>query len=504
MREMTLQADPPTSMQPKLATRQLIDISFGLLGVQIVWGLQNAHTTRIFQRLGASVTDLPILWIAAPITGLLVQPLIGHLSDHTRGKWGRRRPYLVFGAASSAAVLVIMVSATSLWMAVAALWILTAAVNVAMQPLRALMADLVPPGQRTKGFSVQVVFIGMGAVFASALPWMLTHWAGLGSEGTGVSRVIQVTYIIGAATLLLSVGWTMTTVSETPLRSPAERADEQNDLTSRVAKPFSSAAWMLAGIALAGTAAPAHLRREVYLIAVLSVAYGAARQMAIAARVRGRKATGLLGIVDDILMMPRIMQRLAVVQFFTWFALFTIWVYAVPAIANHHFAASSPASPNYEAAANWVGILFAAYDAVAIAVAIVLPTLVRLLGLRYVHALCLSLGAMGVIAIGMVDNARMLLIPAVGVGCAWASILSTPYTIIANVAPPSKVGVYMGIHNIFLVLPQLVAAASLGLVLDRIFNGHTMGMLAVAAGSLILAAFVTLIWLPIPVEPKGR
>ena len=402
-----LHPPPPRS----LSRGELVNISMGLLGVQIVWGLQNVNTTRIFQSLGAGMADLPILWIAAPITGLIVQPVVGYLSDRTRGRFGRRRPYLALGAVLSALALVVMGEATTLWSAIAALWMLTASVNIAMQPLRALMADMLPSGQRANGFAIQAVFIGVGAVVASALPWLLVNWFGVANSAEGsVSPVVRLAFRIGAIGLLLTAAWTVFTVREHRLGSAALPTPDPDGRSSPAPGPglhqFAGAMWMTAGAGIAALTAAQNLRPELYLVAAIGFLFGAARCAVVAARRRGRAPAGLLEIVEDIIVMPLVLRRLALVQFFTWFGLFALWIYTVPAVAARYFGTGDAMSHAYQSAANWVGVQFAIYDGVAVLVALALPLLSGRMDLRQSHRLCLVLGAAGVAGIAVLARSR--------------------------------------------------------------------------------------------------
>lgn len=475
-----------------LSNAEVRDLCVGLFGVQVVWGLQNANTSRILQMLGADIVQLPILWIAAPITGLLVQPIVGYWSDRTHGRWGRRKPFIVAGSVLTALAMLAMSVAASLLAAVLALWLLTASVNVAMQPFRALGADLLPTTQRTTGFAMQVIFLGAGAVLASAMPWMLSNWfgvSGTAAEG-GLPPSVRLAFQLGAAALIATVGWTVWRTNEAPVAraTPTPPRPQDEDARRDPLLGWSGHLWLLGGAGLAATAAGLGLRREIYLLAALALAYGAARVAGERRRRRGRTLSGLLEIVDDIARMPPALRRLALTQFLTWFGLFAMWIYAVPAIAYRHYGAAGPGSAAYAASGDWMGMLFAIYDAVAAAAAFILPWLAGRLSLRVSHAACLAIGAAGLAGFLVVDDPRMLWAPAIGIGVAWASILSTPYVMVANAAPPAKVGVYMGIHNMFLVVPQLVAAAALGAVLDRLFGGRPDAMLALAAAALALAA----------------
>lgn len=485
-----------------LTAAEIRNLCIGLFGVQIVWGLQNVNTSRIFQSLGADVAQLPILWIAAPITGLLVQPIVGHLSDRWRGRWGRRKPFIATGALLTAAAMLAMGSAATLTAAVAALWLLTAAVNIVMQPFRSLVADQMPSAQRATGYAVQVCFIGAGAVIASALPWMLTHWLGVPgtSSAGGVAPSVQWAFRLGAVAMLLTVGWTVWRGRDYPpsVSTDVEKAASEPIVISNT-RQRGSIAWSVVGTTIAITAYVGGLRREIYLVALMALAYGLARALVIARWRKTMPVRGMLEIVADIMLMPRAMRRLAVTQFLTWFALFGMWVYSVPAVALRHFGTADPVDAAYSTSADWVGVLFALYDGVAAAAALVLPLAVRRIGLRTSHGLSLMITAGGVAGLLLAGNASHLWLPAVAIGLGWASILSAPYAMVANVVQPSKIGVYMGIHNMFLVLPQLVAAACLGAVIDRVFAGRPDAMLGVAAVALVLAG-ISAFFLPRSVE----
>jgi maltose/moltooligosaccharide transporter len=496
---MTVIAPLRTVGRPRLTLLQIWNMCCGLFGVQIVWGLQNVNTSRIFQTLGANIDELPILWIAAPITGLLVQPIIGHLSDRTWGRLGRRRPYLLGGSILTALALFLMPNASTLWAASLALWLLTASINVAMEPFRALVADTLPDDQRTAGFAMQVFFIGVGAVLSSALPWVLSHWFGVsGQAAPGVlPESVRLSFYIGGFCLLAAVCWTVVTTSERPpesLAADAPELAEHNVPTSEGAAVLvrSGLLWMLGGGAIAGLAAVGHYEREIYVLAAIAFTFGAAQLAAVWLRRGGRTSLGLLEIVEDILHMPAVLARLAIVQFFTWFGLFAMWIYTIPAVAARHFATSDANSAAYNVSADWVGVLFAGYNGVAAVVALLLPAIAARIGRRASHAICLILGALGLAGFLIVSDPGMLWIPAVGIGCAWASILSMPYAMLSAAVPPRKMGVYMGIHNMFLVLPQLVAATILGPLVRHAFGGQAILALALAAGSMAIAAVCSL------------
>jgi maltose/moltooligosaccharide transporter len=484
---------------------QLWTMCFGLFGVQVVWGLQNVNTSRIFQTLGADVDQLAILWIAAPITGLVVQPLIGHLSDRTWTRLGRRRPYMLAGGVVTAAALVAMANARSLWAASAALWVLSAAVNVAMEPFRALIADNLPGERRTSAFALQVFFIGAGAVFASALPWMLAHgWgmSGVAAADGGQSDAVRAAFAIGAAALLASVGWTVLFTRERPPAAAGPAMTAVPTARGLAVLRNSGLGWLAGGALLGFATALGDVAREFAVLAAIAVAFGILQLVAVALRRSGRTAIGVVGIVEDILHMPVVLRRLAVVQFFTWSGMFALWVYAVPALAARDFGTRDPSSRGYAESADLVGMLFAEYNAVAAVAALLLPAAARAIGRPACHALCLVAGAAGLAGFALVGEAGWLWLPAIGIGVAWAAILSLPYAMLADGVPASRVGTYMGIHNIFIVLPQLLAAAVLGFVVREMFGAATWRALELGAVGLLAGAAASLLLLPADPPPR--
>lgn len=472
------------------------NMCIGLFGVQIVWGLQNVDTSRIFQTLGAEIAQLPILWIAAPITGLLVQPLIGYWSDRTWGPLGRRRPFVLGGAVMTAAAMVVMPNVTSLFAASVALWLLTASVNIAAEPFRALIADNLPEEQRTEGYALQVFFIGAGAVFSSALPWILSHWFGVvGVAPPGqLPPSVRLTFEIGAAGLLVTVLWTIFTTHERPPEALVAETPPRGPLSTSAAATLmrSGAIWIAVSVAIAGFAWAQGLEHEIYLLAAIAAAFGLAQFVVIAMRRRGHASLGLFEIIEDILHMPGVMRRLAVVQFLTWFGLFCFWIYAIPAVSAHHYGAADTTSAAYNEAADWVGILFAGYNAVAALASFLLPPIAQRIGRPATHSICLVLGAAGLFGFVLIDDPMLLWIPTIGVGCAWAAILALPYAIIAGAVPADKMGVYMGIHNTFLVLPQLFAATVLGAIVNHLFGAQAILALGLAAFAMFAAAIAAL------------
>jgi maltose/moltooligosaccharide transporter len=474
---------------------QILNLCCGLFGVQIVWGLQNANTSRIFQTLGARVDDLPILWIAGPIAGLLVQPIIGEWSDRTTGRWGRRRPFMTVGALLTALALMVMANAGTVFAAALALWLLTFSINIVMEPFRALMGDLAPADSRDRGFAMQVLFIGAGAVLASALPWIFVHWLAIAPAGTPgqMAPAVRASFLTGAAGLLLTVMWTVMTTPERPLLANGRsRAESMTAIDrgpgSQVLK--RGAAWTLLGIAIAVANGVWTQRREGYLLAAVIALFGGLHWLAGRSFANARNP--LVAIATEVIGMPRAMRRLALVQFFTWFALFALWVYAVPAVAQRYYGDPAPGSIAYESAANWVGVLFAVYNGVAAFAALALPRIAAGLGRGKTHALFLAVAAIGLTGLVAAPTTGWLWLAVVAIGLGWASILAIPYAIVAAVVPPDRMGVYMGIHNVFLVLPQLAAAAILGPLVRVALHGNVAGAIIVAGGAMLAGSAVAL------------
>jgi maltose/moltooligosaccharide transporter len=469
---------------------QIWSMCFALFGIQIVWGLQNANTSRIFQALGADVAELPLLWIAGPITGLIVQPIVGHLSDHSRSRFGRRRPFLLGGGLITALALLVMPNAPTLWAAIGALWLLTASINIAMDPSRALVADNLPEAQRARGYAIQVFFIGTGAVFASSLPWILVNWFGVSGSAAagGLPTAVCYAFYIGSACLSVSVLWTVVSTREVPRTAPGPPETGE-------ARPVRRFGWPLAlsGALLLMAAAAFGWQWEIFVLAAAALIVGLAHFAATRRQARGNAPLGLLQIVEDFLSMPAALRRLAIVQFFTWFGLFAMWIYAVPAVARRHFGSGDPASAAFNAAADWVGILFAGYNGVAAVAALLLPSVVTRIGERATYALCLLAATAGMAGFVLIADAQWLWLSSLGIGLGWAAILSLPYAIIVNAVPPEKVGVYLGIHNVFLVIPQLVAAVCLGPLVAGAFGGDPAMALGIAAIFVGIAACAALL-----------
>lgn len=413
------------------------NMSFGFFGIQFGWGLQMANMSAIYEFLGASESAIPILWLAAPLTGLIVQPIIGYYSDRTwMPKLGRRRPYFLAGAILASLALVAMPNSSALWMAAGLLWVLDASVNVSMEPFRAFVADLMPPAQRQVGFAMQSLLIGLGAVLSSALPWLLTHFGVVeaGSPTGGIPWSVKVSFYIGAVVYIVAVVYTVVTTEEHPPEPEAAAAAK----------------------------APSSFFTEV---------------------------------IHGIASMPRVMRRLAVVQFFTWLGLFCLWIYFTPAIARAVFG-GTPGTPEYQKGLEWGGVCFATYNGVAFAVSFLLVALAsRGVPAKLLHRGGLLCAGAGLLSVGFVRSPELLLVSMVGVGIGWATILSMPYALLSNAIPPAQMGFFMGVFNFFIVLPQILAATLLGPVVEHLLGGRAIAAVMVGGACMLIAA-VALSWVP--------
>jgi maltose/moltooligosaccharide transporter len=502
--------------KPSLGFWRIWNMSFGFFGIQIGFGLQNANVSRIFQTLGAEIDQIPILWIAAPLTGLLVQPVIGHMSDKTWGRFGRRRPYFFVGAMLTTLALFFMPHSPHLWIAAGMLWIMDASINVTMEPFRAFVGDMLPDRQRTAGFAMQSFFIGAGAVFASALPWIMTNWLNVANsapEGI-VPDSVRYSFYVGAVFVFLAVMWTVFTTKEyapdeLAAFERAERGRVEDGAEASAGK--SPGAYLTIGGALliVGGVATVILAQissgairlaeealrvnDLYIVSVGLAVFGLFLIGAGLLKQRGRARGAFSEIIDDLFSMPQTMRQLAVVQFFTWFALFAMWIYTTGAVAAHHYGVADAASERFNEAGNWVGLLFAVYNGVAALVAFFLiPLIARAIGRKATHALNLALGGIGLLSFLFIRDPGLLWIGMIGVGFAWASIVSVPYSILSGALPAKKMGVYMGIFNFFIVIPQLLAASILGVLVRYAFDGAAIYALAVGGASLFIAALATL------------
>lgn len=433
--------------KPRLSFAQIWNMSFGFLGIQMGFALQNANASRILQIFGADVEELSWFWIVAPVTGMIVQPIIGHYSDKTWTKLGRRRPYFLGGAILASIGLILMPQAglfiailPALWVGAGFLMIMDASFNIAMEPFRALVADKLPNDQTTLGFSIQTVLIGIGAVIGSWLPWAITNWFGVANtaEPGQVPPSLIYSFIGGAIVLITTILITVTTTKE---YSPEETAAFEN------------------------------LQKEI--------------------EEEKKERKGFSQILNDIRSMPTTMKQLGVVQFFSWFALFGMWVFSTPAIAHHIWGLpiDDNSSQGYQDAGDWVGIIFGVYNLVSAIYAFALPAIAKKIGKKKTHSLSLAIGGVGLISMYFAPNQYWLIASMVGVGIAWASILAMPYAILASSIPLKKMGIYMGLFNFFIVLPQIINALIGGPIVKNFYGGNAMYAIVMSGVVMILAAF---------------
>ena len=423
--------------KPQRTFWQIWNLSFGFFGIQFGWGLQMANMSAIYEYLGARADQIPILWLAAPLTGLLVQPIVGQASDRTWGPLGRRRPYFLAGAILSSMALILMPRCSALWMAAGLLWILDASINISMQPFRAFVSDLLPESQCTRGFAMQSLLIGLSTVIASALPYLLTnvfHLTQTRAAGT-IPFTVRLSFYVGAAAFLGAVLWTVFTTKEYP---PENMAEFRKQKAER------------AGI-----------------------------------------AAGAREILASVRQMPRTMRQLAWVQLPTWLGLFCMWLYFPVAVARNVFGAADTNSPLYSAGAEWAGVCFGMYSLVCFGFSFLLPVLARKYGRKATHALCLICGGLGLLSVAVIHSKFPLLLSMTGIGIAWASTLSMPYSILSGSLPEGKTGVYMGIFNSFVVIPEIVASLGFGWIMNHLLNNNRIS--AVVAGGIffMLAAALT-------------
>ena len=476
-------------------------MSFGFLCIQFGFALQNANVSRIFETLGARVEDIPILWIAAPVTGLIVQPIIGHLSDKTWSKYGRRRPYFMIGAIFTTMALFFMPNSPSLWIAAGMLWIMDASINISMEPFRAFVGDNLPTEQRTMGFAMQSFFIGTGAVIASALPYILTNWFGVpntAEEGI-IPQSVKLSFYIGGVVLFASVFYTVFTSKEySPEELAAfEEAKERDTGVKMMTKPpvtssrflKTGALWALVGLLVTLItlfSGMGEQNGQLYIVGALLLVFGVILILSGLITGKNSRQNGLVGIMNDLLHMPKTMGQLAIVQFFSWLAFYALWIYTTPAVTQHIYGTTDSTSHLYNQGANWVGVLFAVYNAVSALSAFLLPLIARQIGRKGTHSIALVVGGISFISLYFVKDPMMLLVPMIGVGFAWGSILSMPYAILTGSLPAAKMGTYMGIFNFFIVIPQILAASILGYITSTLFHGQVILTMVLAGFSLIL------------------
>lgn len=430
-----MQTDRPSKTFP-----QIMFMCLGFFGIQFGWALQMGNMSAIYSRLGASEDQIPLLWLAAPVTGLLVQPLVGYFSDRTWCRLGRRRPYFLGGAIFSMIALFLMPQASAIWMAVIALWILDTSVNVSMEPFRAFVGDILPEPQRKTGYAMQSVMIGAGAVIASFLPQILTS-LGVSTEAPlgHIPNTVKYSFYIGAVVLIVAI---LATIKTTPEYPPADM-EKFNNLKKQPFNPLKTLGEM----------------------------------------------------ARAFVTMPSTMRRLAVVQFFTWAAFMVMWVYFTPGIASGVFHAV-PGTEAYEMAANWGSSCFGIYNGVAFVFAFVLLWLTTKFSAKAIHIACLTIGGVGLGSLGLtlfgLEFSKMgLIFPMVCIGIAWSSILSMPYAMLSNALPAEKMGFYMGVFNFFIVIPQICVNLFFGPFMKHLLNGSAIAAVGVGGISLFIAAACT-------------
>lgn len=416
--------------RPRLNFWQIWNMSFGFFGIQFGWGLQMGNMSAIYEYLGARPDQIPLLWLAAPLTGLIVQPIIGNMSDHTWGKFGRRRPYFFVGALLSSLALLVMPQSSSLWMAAGLLWILDTSINISMEPFRAFVADMLPADQRTRGFAMQSFFIGVGAVFASVLPYLLhTIWkVDKINSGHAIPESVRISFIVGAVVFFGAVLYTVLRTKEYPpedLEKFRQEKQVKRTLRSRVAE-----------------------------------------------------------ITNGILHMPEVMRQLALVQFFSWMGLFFMWIYFTVAIPKTCFGNPAVGTQLYIEATQWGSVCFGFYSLITFLFAFLLHRMAQKISRRLTHTLCLFLGGIGLISVWFIQNKYLLFLSMTGVGIAWASVLAMPYAILSTHIPQEKMGLFMGIFNFFIVLPEIISTLFFGYILLHFL--HNDSVLAVVAGGCVL------------------
>ena len=444
--------------KPRFDFLQILSLSMGFLGIQFGYALQNANASRILQTFGADIEQLSWFWLAAPITGMIIQPIIGHYSDHTWTRLGRRRPYFLVGSILAAIALILMPNAgvfanvlPAMFIGAGFLMIMDASFNVAMEPFRALVADMLPADQSTLGFSIQTFLIGIGAVIGSWLPYVLGNWMGISKVAAsgGIPDNVKFSFYIGAVVMIITILWTVISTKE---YSP-EELEKFNAGNNRIKEEKSK----------------------------------------------------FTDIFTDIAAMPKTMKQLGVVQFFSWIALFGMWVFTTPAVAQHVYglAVTDTKSLQYQDAGNWVGIIFGVYNGVAMIYALLLPAIAHKIGRKLTHSVSLIAGAIGLLSIYFITNPTTLIFSMIGVGMAWGSILSMPYAILAPALPVRKMGIYMGIFNIFITVPQIVNGVFGGMIVKRFFDSHAIYALIMSGCFLIIAA-ISVLWVDDKLEtPKS-
>ena len=486
--------------KPLLSFWQLWNMSFGYVGIQFGFALQNSNVSRIFETLGAKVDEIPILWIAGPVTGLLVQPVIGYLSDRTWNRLGRRKPYFLLGAILASLGLLVMPNSPTLWFAAGMLWMLDASINITMEPMRAFVGDMLPDEQRTTGFAVQTFFIGASSVIGSLLPYILTNWFGVANTAPAgqIPASVKWSFYLGGVVYLLAVLWTIIRTREySPEQQEAFHAVPGDkavgaDVTLD-AKKYTITGTILLLSGLVGSFLIRQLGwdKGLYILSFGLCFYGVLQIVAAARYSSGRRG-GLVELVYDLNNMPGPMRQLALAQMCTWFALFAFFIYSTAAVTSYHFGSVDPRSDAYNQGANWVGVLMAVWNGVAALAAFLLPLLAKRIGRVGTHMICLIIGGLGLASMYVVRDPHWLILSMTAFGLAWASLLTMPYAILCSVVPYRKMGVYMGMFNFFIVIPQILAAAVLGLLVRTVFHGQAIYALVLGGGALIAAAALML------------
>ena len=569
--------------KPRLSFWQIWNMSFGFLGIQFGFALQNANVSRIFETLGGGVDKLSVYWLAAPLTGLIVQPIIGHMSDKTWNRLGRRRPYFLVGAIFASIALLIMPYSPTLWVAVGMLWIMDASINISMEPFRAFVGDMLPSSQRTIGFSMQSFFIGIGAVVASALPYVMSRWFNVSNvaEDGGIPPSVKLAFLLGGIVFFAAVLYTVLKTREySPEQLKAFEEEEKKSQAKtetasteaagkRKRNPFIIGSVLLGmGVLLLIPLLRLDVDGEVLILPFGLMGFGLFEMVAGLMK-RGKLQNGFTEIVTDLNAMPKTMKQLAFVQFFSWFALFSMWIYTTSAVTSSKYdmvltqpivmelqaAADGIAvvpqdeawegfdnvkedlvafqerfdagkkvnasmlvvkvfidddkqellnleaatverlkdiQKNYNDGADWVGVLMGVYNGFAAIMAFVLIAMARRFSRKTVHAISLLIGGLAFISFYFIGNPKMLMISELGIGLAWASILAMPYAILTGSIPSNKMGIYMGIFNFFIVIPQIVAASILGFLVKTLFDGESIMALVVGGVSLMVAAVMVI------------
>lgn len=486
--------------KPRLSFWQIWNMSFGFLGIQFGFALQNANVSRIFETLGANIDEIPILWIAAPVTGLIIQPIIGHMSDKTWNRLGRRRPYFLIGAILASLAILIMPNSPVLWFAAGMLWIMDASINISMEPFRAFVGDMLPSEQRTMGFSMQSFFIGTGAIIASALPYMMTNWFGISNTAPAgqIPSSVKFSFYIGGVVFFLAVLWTVFTSKE---YSPEElkkfeEHENKNSAKRETESLVESSKFFRYGIVWLLISLSLFLIFDlfIYMDYGLGVLFAGGAVFGLIQILTGyfqnqnKTGSGFVTVINDLYKMPKTMVQLSYVQFFSWFALFAMWIYTTPAVTHHIYGATDTTSALYNKGADWVGVLMSVYNGFAAVMAFLLIWLAKKTSRKTVHAVSLICGGLGLISFYFIKDPNLLLVSELGIGLAWASILAMPYAILTGSLPAKKMGVYMGIFNFFIVIPQITAAAILGFFVRSLFGGEAIYALILGGVSMFAAA----------------